>query len=63
MLIQMINGVPPEDPTYRMQTQLVIRHSCRELAPGGPAAVAPSGSPSASEGADRKGVRARAARK
>lgn len=31
MLIKIINGVPLEDQTYRMQTQLVIRSSCREL--------------------------------
>jgi len=31
MLIQIINGVPLEDQTYRMQTQLVIRSSCREI--------------------------------
>lgn len=30
MLIKLINGVPLEDQTYRMQTQLVIRHSCKE---------------------------------
>ena len=32
MLIQIINGVPLEERTYRMQTQLVIRSSCRDLA-------------------------------
>lgn len=30
MLIKLINGVPLEDQTYRMQTQLVIRNSCKE---------------------------------
>ena len=30
MLIKLINGVALEDPTYRMQTQLVIRSSCKE---------------------------------
>jgi LacI family transcriptional regulator len=29
MLIKLINGVPLEDQTYRMQTQLVIRNSCK----------------------------------
>lgn len=29
MLIKLINGEPLEAPTYRMQTQLVIRTSCR----------------------------------
>lgn len=31
MLIKLINGVPVEDQTYRMQTQLVIRNSCMEI--------------------------------
>ena len=31
MLIKLINGVPLEDQTYRMQTRLVIRNSCREV--------------------------------
>lgn len=31
MLIKLINGVPVEDQTYRMQTQLVIRNSCKEI--------------------------------
>lgn len=31
MLIKIINGVPLEDQTYRMQTRLVIRNSCREV--------------------------------
>lgn len=31
MLIKLINGVPLEDQTYRMQTRLVIRSSCREV--------------------------------
>lgn len=31
MLIKLINGAPLEDQTYRMQTQLVIRNSCREI--------------------------------
>ena len=30
MLIKLINGVALEDQTYRMQTQLVIRSSCKE---------------------------------
>jgi LacI family transcriptional regulator len=30
MLIKLINDVPLEDQTYRMQTQLVIRNSCKE---------------------------------
>src|ERR1700752_5010792 len=30
MLIKIINGVPLEDQTYRMQTRLVIRNSCKE---------------------------------
>jgi LacI family transcriptional regulator len=29
MLIKLINGEPLESPTYQMQTQLVIRTSCR----------------------------------
>jgi LacI family transcriptional regulator len=32
MLIKIINGIPLEDQTYQMQTQLVIRNSCREIA-------------------------------
>lgn len=31
MLIKIINGIPLEDQTYRMQTRLVIRNSCREV--------------------------------
>jgi LacI family transcriptional regulator len=31
MLIKLINGVPLDEPTYKMQTQLVVRTSCREL--------------------------------
>lgn len=31
MLIKIINGVPLEEQTYRMQTQLVVRNSCREI--------------------------------
>jgi len=31
MLIKIINGVPLEDQTYKMQTRLVIRNSCREV--------------------------------
>lgn len=31
MLIKLINGVHLEDQTYRMQTQLVIRNSCKEV--------------------------------
>lgn len=31
MLIQIINGVPLEEQTYRMQTQLVVRNSCRDM--------------------------------
>ena len=31
MLIKLINGVPLEDQTYRMQTRLVLRNSCREV--------------------------------
>ena len=30
MLIKIINGLPLEDQTYRMQTRLVIRNSCKE---------------------------------
>lgn len=30
MLIKLINGMPLEDQTYRMQTRLVIRNSCKE---------------------------------
>lgn len=32
MLIKLINGIELEDQTYRMQTRLVIRNSCREVA-------------------------------
>ena len=31
MLIKLINGLPLDDQTYKMQTQLVIRSSCREV--------------------------------
>ena len=31
MLIKLINGTQLEDQTYRMQTQLVIRNSCKEV--------------------------------
>jgi len=31
MLIKLINDVPLDDQTYRMQTQLVIRSSCKEF--------------------------------
>jgi LacI family transcriptional regulator len=31
MLIKLINGVQLEDQTYRMQTQLVIRNSCKDV--------------------------------
>ena len=31
MLIKLINGLPLDDQTYRMQTQLVIRNSCRKV--------------------------------
>ena len=31
MLIKIINGTPLEDQTYRMQTKLIVRSSCREL--------------------------------
>jgi LacI family transcriptional regulator len=31
ILIKLINGVQLEDQTYRMQTQLVIRNSCKEV--------------------------------
>jgi LacI family transcriptional regulator len=31
MLIKIINGIPLEDQTYKMQTQLVIRNSCCEF--------------------------------
>jgi len=31
MLIKIINGIPLEDQTYRMQTQLVVRNSCRKF--------------------------------
>jgi DNA-binding LacI/PurR family transcriptional regulator len=32
MLIKLINGVALDDQTYKMQTQLVVRTSCREFA-------------------------------
>ncbi len=32
MLIKLINGESLDDETYRMQTKLIIRNSCRELA-------------------------------
>ncbi len=31
MLIKLINGQPLEEQTYKMQTQLVVRTSCREI--------------------------------
>jgi len=31
MLIKLINGIPLEDQTYRMQTQLIMRSSCRKV--------------------------------
>jgi LacI family transcriptional regulator len=31
MLIRLINGETPESQTYRMQTRLVIRSSCRKI--------------------------------
>ena len=31
MLIKLINGAALDDQTYRMQTKLVIRSSCREV--------------------------------
>ncbi len=31
MLIRIINGVPLDDQTYKMQTQLVVRTSCRKF--------------------------------
>jgi LacI family transcriptional regulator len=31
MLIKIINGVPLDDQTYKMQTRLVMRNSCREV--------------------------------
>jgi LacI family transcriptional regulator len=31
MLIKIINGTPLDEQTYQMQTQLLIRNSCREL--------------------------------
>lgn len=31
ILIKIINGFPIEDQTYRMQTRLVVRNSCREV--------------------------------
>jgi LacI family transcriptional regulator len=32
MLIKIIHGIPLEDQTYRMQTKLIIRSSCRDVA-------------------------------
>ena len=32
MLIRIINGIPLEDQTYKTQTKLIIRNSCREVA-------------------------------
>jgi DNA-binding LacI/PurR family transcriptional regulator len=32
MLIKIINKIPLEDQTYKMQTRLVVRTSCREVA-------------------------------
>lgn len=32
MLIKLVNGLPLEEQTYQMQTRLVIRNSCREVA-------------------------------
>jgi LacI family transcriptional regulator len=34
MLIKIINGIPLDDQTYRMQTQLIVRNSCRKLTEG-----------------------------
>jgi hypothetical protein len=31
MLIKLINGDPLESPTYKMQTQLIVRSSCQPL--------------------------------
>ena len=31
MLIKIINGTPLEDQTYKMQTRLIVRNSCREI--------------------------------
>jgi LacI family transcriptional regulator len=31
MLIKLINGIPLDDPTYKMQTRLIIRNSCRNI--------------------------------
>ena len=31
MLIKIINGIPLEDQTYKMQTQLIVRSSCQHL--------------------------------
>ena len=31
MLIQIINGVPLDDQTYKMQTSLIVRNSCRRI--------------------------------
>jgi DNA-binding LacI/PurR family transcriptional regulator len=31
MLIRLINGKPLENQIYKMQTQLVVRNSCKEL--------------------------------
>ncbi|GAP13568.1 transcriptional regulator, LacI family [Longilinea arvoryzae] len=33
MLIKIINGIPLDQQTYRMQTRLVVRNSCRALEP------------------------------
>lgn len=33
MLIKIINGIPLEDQTYRMQTRLIIRNSCKSISP------------------------------
>ncbi len=32
MLIKIINGVPLEDQTYKMQTKLIVRNSCQQVA-------------------------------
>lgn len=31
MLIKIINGIPLEDQTYRMQTRLIVRNSCKSI--------------------------------
>ena len=31
MLIQIINGTPLDDQTFRMQTKLIVRNSCRRI--------------------------------